>query len=257
MTPLLYFYAGINRLFFSIRQKKKWQGRKYVEKPIGILSNLTDAQSAIISFLKEKYAVRFETFLNETNALRNYHLLYLLDQVFPPFQGTPPQKNSIERLIDVGSKNFYYAPALHAFFKPKQLTGIELDGFHLYRGFYSNASYAQYYAKSVPNTDYRAMNFVDFDKPVDGIVWFYPFVMKEDVVSWYLPLEMFEPQRLFDHAREILSKDGFLLMTNTDEVEFALAEGFMQKAGFSKKGEVVYVGGLLEKKITPFVSLWS
>lgn len=253
MTPLLYLYDALNRLFFPLRSKLAWRGRDYHETPVGTLPHCSDRDRLIIDGLKAKYDVRFEAFLNEVNALRNYHLLGLFDAVSSRFNWKP---DGGLRLMDVGSKNFYYASAIHAFFKPKVLTGIELDGFHLYRGFYSNASYADFYIKTLPDTTYQVMNFKDYRLSVDGIVWLFPFVLKEDVVSWYLPLGAFEPELLFRHARAILAPNGFVFMINTEEEEFVLASDLLRRAGFSRRGFTIYSEGLLPKKITPHVSLW-
>jgi len=251
---LLFFYAGLNWVFFSIRSSLHWYGRHYQEKPAGTLSQLSDRQSVIIRHLHRQYPARFEETLNEQNAVRNYHLLHLFDQVSERFHWKPKEG---ERIIDIGSKNFYYAPAVHTFFKPRQFVGIELDGFHLYRGFYTNASYADYYAKQIPNTVYQVMNFKDYHEPVDGIVWLFPFVLQEDVLTWYLPRNAFEPMALFQHAREILCPTGFLFVVNTDMEEFTLTKEFLCRIGFKQKGLEIYENGLLPKKITPYVSLWT
>ena len=253
MNPLLYLYAGLNQIFFSLRSRIAWEGRRYVEKPVETLRHLSDRQRGMIRHLNEKYPIRFEETLNEQNALRNYHLLHLFDEVSERFHWMP---SAASRLIDVGSKNFYYAPAIHTFFNPSQFVGIELDGFHLYRGFYTNASCANYYAKQIPNTTYQVTNFKNYHASVDGIVWLFPFVLKEDVVTWYLPLHAFEPMTLFQHVREILSPMGFIFMMNTDLEEFSLAESFLRRIGLTQKGLEVYENGLLPKKITPYISLW-
>jgi hypothetical protein len=253
VNPFFYLHAGLNQLFFPLRSAIGWKGRRYIEKPAGMLPDLSNRQQGIINNLKQQYGVAFEASLNEVNTLRNYHWLHLMDEIAEQFQWKPPAGI---RLVDVGSKNFYYAPALHAFFRPKQLVGIEIDGYHLYRGFYSNASMGDYYAKTLSNTAYQTMNFKAYHTPVDGIVWFFPFVLKEDVVQWYLPLETFEPGLLFCHARRILSPGGFLFMVNTGEDEFLVAKELLCQAGFSEKGIAVYSDGLLPKKIIPYVSLW-
>ena len=254
LNPLLYLYAALNQFFFPMRSSIAWKGRSYLEKPVGTLLHLSDPQRKIIRHLNEKYPARFEEIVNERNALRNYHLLHLFDQIAEKWNWRPAKGG---RLVDVGSKNFYYAPAIHAFFNPGQLTGIELDGFHLYRGFYTNASCANYYVKQLPNTAYNAINFKDYHEPVDGIVWLFPFVMKEDVVTWYLPLNAFEPDVLFQHARDILMPTGFIFMMNTDLEEFSLAGELLRSVGFEQKGLEVYDQGLLPKEITPYISLWG
>lgn len=253
MNPLFYLYAGINQIFFPLRSAIGWKGRAYHEQAAETIPPVSDPQNEIIQHLRSKYAVRFEASLNAVNTLRNYHLLHMFDQVAERFCWTP---GDAARIVDVGSKNFYYAASMQAFFKPKQLTGIELDGFHMYRGFYTNASYASFYAAQLPHTTYHVMNFKDYHEPVDGIVWFFPFILKEDVVTWYLPLNQFEPMALFGHAGKILSPGGFLLMVNTGEDEFTPASHLLKQAGFVQQGVDVYTDGLLPKRITPYVSLW-
>ncbi len=260
MNPLLYVLAGLNALFFSLRNRVRWRGRRYHEKPAGSLPNLTPPQRLIVQGLRDQYNVHFEAFLNERNALRNYYLLHLLDQVAETWGwGSDDGASSLKgrRVVDVGSKNFYYAPALHAFFQPSHLAGVELDGFHLYRGLYTNASYADFYIKTLPNSAYHVMNLTAYHEPVDILVWFFPFVFKEDVVSWYLPLNCFEPKTLFQHARQILSEEGVLLMVNTGEEEWTVASDLLHQVGFSQRGWIPAFEGLWSKVITPSISLWS
>ncbi len=253
MSPLLAFYAALNQIFFPIRRKMAWRGRRYHEEPAGALLHLSNRERSIINGLKEKYAVQFERSLNEGNTLRNYHLLHLFDEAASRFHWKPPIG---QRVLDVGSKTFYYAPGMHAFFKPNRLVGLEMDGFHLYRGFHSNASYADFYIQTLSNTTSQVMNFKDYGETVDGIVWLFPFVLKEDLVQWYLPLSAFEPELLFQHARTILAPNGFVFMMNTGEDEFSLASASLHRAGFLQKGVAIYSEGLLPKKIIPVVSLW-
>ncbi len=253
MTPLSYLQAVLNQLFFPIRTKIAWKGRPYYEKPIGTLPPQTDRNQTIINTLRKRYGVQFETNHNLTNTLRNYHLLRLFDEVSTQFNWKPPKG---KRIIDIGSKTFYYASAIHSFFAPSRLVGIEIDGFHLYRGFYSNASYAEFYIQQLENTTYEVKNFKTYQEEVDGIIWQFPFLIKEDVLEWYLPLNRFEPERLFQQASKILSKNGFIFMVNSGEDEFIPASDSLRRLGFVQKGVIIYKEGLLPKEIEPYISLW-
>jgi hypothetical protein len=127
------------------------------------------------------------------------------------------------KILDVGSKNWFYAQGEYNFFKSFcneiQLDGIELDAYRLYSNFYSRYEVAKYYIRSLNNTNYISGNLLDIKNNYDYIIWFLPFVLKEPHRYWGLPLKYFYPQKLLMHAYSLLNEGGQMLIINQGEVE--------------------------------------
>ena len=212
ISPLLRLRSAYHRVWYEMTRGIKWPRRRYHEQPAEVLpESLTPRQQHRIEALREKYGVRFEEQFHSSTALENYEYLDLFDQIQEKQDWKPCFG---QELIDVGSLNFYYASALHAFFHPKQLQGIELEGYRVYTNFYSRFDYAQCYIRRLSNTTYSVMDFCDFRGVADGITCFYPFVKPEPLVAWRLPLKVFRPHRLFENCVRTLRTGGFLLMIN-------------------------------------------
>lgn len=250
----LFLHSAFNRIFFEIRRRMRWGRRNYTENAVGKLSALTPEQSRRIDELKKKYDVCFESRLNEPHALENYHMLDLLDECSQKFSWVvkPGQK-----LVDVGSKNFCYLFAQQAFFKPSYLTGLEIDAFPLYHDLHTRYSYAKHFVSHFKNADYFDIDFLDYAKDAHGLLMFYPFVVCEPLVAWFLPLSEFKPQAFFNHAMEVLNKSGWLFMVNWDEEEYQEAEKYAKQAGFSFCWRHHHTHPLYFKSDKAIVSLWN
>lgn len=243
-----------NSFFFKLRNRLKLTRIHYYEKPCRKFSNLSHLNLKKITRLKEKYHVSFEDALHEANALESYHLLDLLDQAKEKLRFRP---KAGQRLIDVGSKNFYYVRALQAYFQPKSLVGVELDAYKMYRNFHTRFSAARFYIQDFENTSYEHMNFMDYNERVEGVSWFLPFVVPYPLVKWTLPLSEFQPERLFEKAFEILEGNGWLLMMNQGKAEWQEAERIAKSVGFQFKGVFACKETLLKRSVTPYLSYWK
>lgn len=254
MNPLFHLHAGLNRFFFRCRNRFRLGRKHYVEKPAEALPALSEIQQEIIGGLKERYGVCFEKSLNAGNALENYHLLDLLDR-FPKIPPWPlPHHLAI---LDVGSKNFYYASTLHHFFKPAKLTGLEIDAYRIYRDWQTRLSYARYYIRDLPEVSYEVGDFMDWSGEVNVVLFFFPFVVPDPLVNWGLPLTLFKPKELFVKASRVLKPKGYLFMVNHGEEEFEAAKTLALEAGFAPRGFRNHADGLLTRSIPPQVSLWQ
>ncbi len=226
----LRLYSAINRVLFSIRKIRKISRSHYKETAAWELHHLSNPIQLRIEELRQKYAIRFENTLNRGNALENYHLLDILDQLSLRWQWQPQHKTQ----IDVGCKNFYYASCLSAFFKPQTLTGIELDAYGFYADCHTRFSYAQYYISELPHTHYLAGDFCQHSEQTELLTFFYPFVIPEPLVRWDLPLSEFKPETIFAQAFKVLKDTGSMLrsiraMMNTKQQKVFLLQPALSK----------------------------
>lgn len=248
-----------NGILFKLRSRVAWSRAGYREKPAGSLANLNVWQEMRLVDLKKKYAARFEEFFNRDHALENYHYLHLLDVSPSTKTGGhrgPPLRGE-GNCLDLGSKNFCYSHALHVYFKPKNLTGIEIDAYKIYEDFFSRHDYAEYFIKSLKKTIYLPMDFLSYSVIHDVITCFYPFVFIEPLLAWTLPESHFVPDQFFKHVNKCLAKNGFFVMVNQGDEEFVKASEFCGNSGLSLVGKAEVEQGFIHMNDVAFVSLWN
>lgn len=252
-SPLLVLESLVNLPFFHLRNALKLTRRNYSQTPCRDLQ--MDSQETLkrIKALKSRYDVAFEKHLAQSDAFENYHVLDVLTQAREVL-GFEPKPGLI--LADAGCKNFYYARALAAFFKPALLTGIEVDAYKLYRDFHTRFSYAEFYLRDLTECRYRAMDFLKFQEPLDGLTMLLPFVTPYPLVKWTLPLSLFKPKPFFAHAFALVKPGGWLFMMNQSEDEEAAAHKLAETAGFKLKGKMA-IRALSERDEPPRVSWWG
>jgi len=241
-------------MWFEIQRTMKWSKPHFEEPAAGILQDLNTHQTQRIQQLKSADAVAFEDRLRHTLALTNYQYLDLLDRARQQFLWQPDPGG---HLVDVGSQNFYYAPVLHAFFQPQSLTGIEVEGYRIYQDGYSRFDYATAYIRGLSNTQYRVMDFCEFDEPVDGITCFYPFLEPKALVRWRLPLKVFRPELMAYTMARVLRPKGFVFMVNRGEAEGAIAKDLMANTNLRLVGQWTCSDPLTEWNGPPIISLWK
>lgn len=253
----LHLESFINQFFFKLRSHLKLSRRNYQETPCLDLSRGTVRRAPTtlrrITALKQKYDVAFEKIFDETNTLENYHFLDLLDQAKTKLNFHP---DAYQKIIDVGCKNFFYAGALHTFFKPDKLIGIEIDAYKMYHNGHTRFSYATHYIQNFKNTEFIANDFLNVMERVDGITMFLPFVTEFPLVKWSLPLTLLKPQQIFHHAHKILNPQGWLLMMNQNKEESLIAKEFANAAGFTLKAGFSCREPLMPRPAFPQVSWW-
>ena len=134
------------------------------------------------------------------------------------------------KVLDIGSKNFSYAVSMHAFFskfhqnssknRTIYLDGIEIDPYKIMTDLHSRYDYAQYYIKDLSNTRYITGNLLDIkENQYDCITWFLPFISKEPLINWGLPLNLYQPQHMIEHAYAILNHQGIIIIVNQTDNE--------------------------------------
>jgi hypothetical protein len=138
------------------------------------------------------------------------------------------------RVVDIGCRNFYLAPLLHALFgehfAPLEIHGIEIDAHRRYRNLRTRADYGKHYAGSIPNGHYHAMDFRDWREPFEVGLLLNPFVTKSTLLAWGLPLAHFAPEEIYAHARRQCR--GLLFVTHPSEMEREIGLELAARAGF-------------------------
>ena len=68
--------------------------------------------------------------MNAATSTNNYEYLDILDRAWADSGLQRPAGGVV---CDVGSASFWYAAALHAFFRPRELVGVEVEGHRLFK----------------------------------------------------------------------------------------------------------------------------
>lgn len=200
-----------NNIDFFIRNSTRFSRKKFVEKNPRLI---------------------------ERNRLENLYTKDILSKCFT--------KKYIENpicILDIGSKNWFYAKGEYDFFKEIssniKLDGVELDAYRLYSNFYSREEVAKYYIKGI-NANYISGNLLDISEKYDYIVWILPFVLPEPHSYWGLPKKYFYPEKLLAHAYSLLKTSGEMLIINQGAEEANAQKQLleMQKINYCELGEI-------------------
>ena len=254
----------------NIRLKRKYTGKNEPK------DNLPEKEK----FYLEKYNLYA---LKENSTRRNYlenlatielleSCLYVTPTPFPPPSregdskiagGEAPRTpdNNIVKILDIGSKNWFYACGEWSFFKYSNgekeifLDGIEIDAFRVYLDFHTRWDYAQFYIKNLSNSRYLAKDFLKHYEKYDYIIWFFPFVTEFPLQEWGLPLSTFKPLEMLQHAYDSLNDGGKILIVNQDEKEYSIQEDLLKKLNlpYEKKGD--FKNSFLEYEHKRFVTV--
>lgn len=140
-------------------------------------------------------------------------------------------------VLDIGSKNFDYVDAVHGFLSRHRgsrtvtLTGIEVDAHRRYTDLRTRRAWAEHYCAAVPGASYLAGDLQEHRGRYGLITWFFPFVSEYPLLRWGLPLGLFRPQDLFDHAAGLLEPGGVFVLLNLTEREAGLQEALVRASG--------------------------
>lgn len=246
--------SGYHALWYRLGERLRWSRGTYCERPVERLAGLSRGQQARIELLRRRFAVRFEAHCAALTALKNYDYLDLLDQAWMAY-GQPRPTGGV--VHDVGASNFWYARALHTFFQPVELTGIEVEGYRIYSDGYSRWDYAQGYVQGLPGARFVVADYVAYAAPADMIVASYPFVTPAPLLAWRMPLRLFAPQALLDRIASNLNRGGFLVMINHGPEEAECAAGFCREAGLVFRSACQPRALLRARRLAPIISIWS
>lgn len=175
-----------------------------------------------------KYDLKY---IEATATKRNYkENLYTIDLLETYLK---PEKKENLKVIDIGSKNWFYATGEYHFFrkysKKLKLDGIEIDAYRVYSNLYSRYDAAMYYSKHLENTNYIADDFLNHKGKYDYIVWILPFITKTPLEAWGLPNEYFKPEKLLQKAYNDLEENGSMIIVNQGEKEYGVQKELLEK----------------------------
>jgi hypothetical protein len=140
-------------------------------------------------------------------------------------------------VCDVGAKNFSLAPVLDGFLqeanKSGEIHGIEIDAYRRLSDFRTRADYARYFSRKARAATFHPIDFLSFQKMSDVILMLNPFVSKDPLLAWGLPLKYLKPIELFTHAYDLLlERKGNLILSSPSEDEFEISSQCAKQAGF-------------------------
>ncbi len=184
---------------------------------------IENLKNSLDFFLRERLKLSRKNFVekNEKNLMRNYlENLYTFDILSTSFS---TEKKHFARVLDIGSKNWFYAKGEHQFFESFcedfELDGVEIDAHRLYTNLYSRYETSKFYTKNLPKTTYHCTDLLSINKKYDFIIWFLPFVTMAPLRYWGLPERLFMPKKLLSHAFSLLNEGGEMLIINQGEHE--------------------------------------
>ncbi|MFB9326781.1 hypothetical protein ACFFSY_12720 [Paenibacillus aurantiacus] len=166
------------------------------------------------------------------------------------------------RIVDVGSRTFYYAPALFHFFRRhyqvESLLGIELDAYRRYPNGFTAYDYAQAYLRELGESGiirYEALDFMQVTASYNVCTLFLPFVTQDPLLHWGLPLGTFQPARLIAHAFDQLEQPGVLIVTNKGPEEQQTLHRLLREAGIPFADQGPFTSAFYAYDIPRYVTL--
>lgn len=238
--------GATNPLFYRLRGALAFRRAGYredrcaglpVDEPLATWVNGDEARRASDDHALRRFAEGLAP-ATWAASVRVAHLLAsILDRV-----GMARLACAAPRALDIGSRNFDYAPGLFALLErraqsPAQpaLTGIEIDAFRVYRTLHSRHDVACYYLSQLPGGERRhrfiAGDLLDHTERYDFITWFKPFLTPYPILRFGLPGRLLQPERLLRHMLARLSPGGVAIIVNQNEYEDAKQRGLLTAAG--------------------------
>jgi hypothetical protein len=212
-------------------------------------------QSQRVAALQNRYQVHFEARMNAATSANNYEYLDILDRAWAD-SGLPRPEGGV--LCDVGSASFWYAAALNAFFRPRELVGVEVEGHRLFKDGHSRIDYAAGYVGQIPGARFLVADYVECDLPADVITAWFPFMTPAALLAWRLPLSMLTPERLFARIYHNLRPKGLLVLVNHGAAEAAIARELCDAAGLKAVSSFAEPGPLSGHRVCPaLLSCWT
>ncbi len=171
--------------------------------------------------------------IEKQNEALYYHLL--LSRTIPT-----EVSRKINQVVDIGCRNWSYAPTLADFFPKASLVGIEVDGGRRYWNLYRRMDFAQAMANQL-SKEGRVAHFYaqDFEKlshlpslESTAFCFFFPFVSDRPCIQWGLPTYFVRFLELLRHA-QILSLENktpcIIMSAHQGEWEAEIARKIYQK----------------------------
>lgn len=244
-----------HRFWYGVSESVRWSRGTYRETAARELPDLPLEQAQRIAVLRSRYRVRFEAELSAATSVRNYEYLGILDDAWASAGLARPEGGGV---CDVGCASFWYAAALHAFFRPRSLIGVEVEGHRLFKDARARIDYAAGYIAPLPNTRFTVADYLVFREPADVITAWFPFVTPAAILAWRLPLSLLAPERLLRQICGNLNPAGHFLMVNHGLDEADLAGRLCIAAGMTRHSQGTASGVLSRyREVPPVVSMWG
>lgn len=236
-------------------ERLRWSRGTFHETPVGELPVLAPEPSQRIAALRSRYQVQFELLMSSVTSINNYEYLDMLDRAWSRVGRAPPSGGVI---CDIGCASFWYAAALDAFFKPRELIGVEVEGHRLFKNGYTRIDYAKGYVSQVANARFVVADYITYECPADVITAWFPFLTPAAILAWRLPLALLTPESLFRQIYHNLKTGGVLVMANHEVGEASLAEALCGAAGLRRLTRLEEPGVFSAKRLSPAIlSCWS
>jgi SAM-dependent methyltransferase len=244
-----------HRFWYGVSERARWSRGAFRETPALQLPALPVEQSRRIAALRDRYQVRFESELGVQTSLNNYEYLDILDHAWPAEGPSRPQ--GMEVLCDVGCASFWYAAALEAFFRPRTLVGVDVEGYRLFKDGRTRSDYAAGYVSQRRNARFVVADYLTHDEPADLITAWFPFLTPGAILAWRLPLSLLRPERLIRQIHHNLKPGGSFLMVNHGPEEGQAARGLCVAAGLEPIWQESVSCPLSQgRMLPPVVSSW-
>jgi hypothetical protein len=160
-------------------------------------------------------------------------------------------------MADVGCASFWYVAALQAFFRPRRLTGYELEAFRRYADGHTRGDYARGYASVWPETEFKGEDYRLVREPADLITCWFPFVTADPTLAWGLPLNLLKPNELLSRIAANLSIRGGFFMVNHGPDEAQIAADHCTAAGLTRRWLWMDPQPLRPRPQPPVASYWQ
>ncbi len=241
--------------WYGISERVRWSRGAFRETPAVNLPELPVDPSRRIAALQDRYQVRFESELGVRTSLNNYEYLDILDRAWPGTAALHPQ--GMELLCDVGCSSFWYCAALDAFFRPRALLGVDVEGYRLFKDGRTRSDYAAGYVGQRQNARFVVADYLTYAQPADLITAWFPFLTPATILAWRLPLGLLRPERLIGQIHRNLKPGGWFMMVNHGPEEAALAHELCDAAGFEIAWQASNGSPLSRGRwLIPVVSCW-
>jgi len=206
---------------------------------MGLLQRVKHHRNALDFFLRSQ--LKWGRPLPATTPIPERHrrLAAELLGFFQKFPWEDILKNTPSKLViaDIGARNFSAARGIEKLYeiygKKAAIHGIEIDAYRRLVDFRTRADWGHYHASQIKNGHYHAMDFLDWQAPLDVAFFLNPFVTHSPLLAWGLPLTRFAPERLFQHCHKLLKRrHGVVVLSSPDEEEKALCMRWASTTGF-------------------------
>jgi hypothetical protein len=243
-----------HHFWYGVSARLRWSRGAFHETPARELPALTLEQTERIAALRSRYQVQFELRMNVATSLNNYEYLDILDRAWAECRLGKP---AAEILCDVGCASFWYGATLQAFFRPRQLAGVEVEGYRLFKDGHTRIDYAAGYLSELPNARFLVVDYRDCTVSADVITAWFPFLTAAAILAWRLPLSLLAPGPLFERIYHNLSPGGLFVMVNHGRREAGIGADFCRAIGLERVCVSAHAGVLSGHRLSPAIlSCW-